>query len=81
VLGAEAANLFSESLTLEAKAKANKGNVAEAAAALSSTDGDRSHSFTASLSWLPRVKRDHSRMAGSVARSAAMVSAQEQYRW
>lgn len=39
VLSAEAANLFSESLTFEAKEKLNKGNVAEAVAALSNTDG------------------------------------------
>jgi hypothetical protein len=39
VLSAEDANLFSESLTLEAKEKLNKGNVAEAVAALGNTDG------------------------------------------
>src|SRR5450755_2589028 len=39
VLSAEAASLFSESLTLEAKEKLNKGNVAEAVAALGNTDG------------------------------------------
>lgn len=39
VLSAEVANLFSESLTLEAKEKLNKGNVAEAVAALGNTDG------------------------------------------
>ena len=39
VLSAEDANLFSESLTFEAKEKLNKGNVAEAVAALDNTDG------------------------------------------
>lgn len=39
VLNAEAANLFSESLTFEAKQKRDKSNVAEAVAALSNTDG------------------------------------------
>jgi len=39
VLNAEAANLFTESLTLEAKEKRDKGNVAEAVAALGNTDG------------------------------------------
>jgi hypothetical protein len=39
VLSAEVANLFSESLTFEAKEKLNKGNVAEAVAALGNTDG------------------------------------------
>ena len=39
VLNAEAANLFSESLTFEAKEKRDKSNVAEAVAALGNTDG------------------------------------------
>jgi hypothetical protein len=39
VLSAEAANLFSESLTFEAKEKRSGSNVAEAVAALSNTDG------------------------------------------
>jgi hypothetical protein len=39
VVGAEDASLFSESLTLEVKEKLHKGNVAEAVAALSNTDG------------------------------------------
>ena len=39
VLSAEEANLFSESLTFEAKEKRDKSNVAEAVAALSNTDG------------------------------------------
>lgn len=39
VVGAEEASLFSESLTLEAKEKLHKSNVAEAVAALSNTDG------------------------------------------
>src|SRR5580700_6248674 len=39
VLNAETANLFSESLTFEAKQKRDKSNVAEAVAALSNTDG------------------------------------------
>jgi hypothetical protein len=39
VLSAEDANLFSESLTFEAKEKLHKGNVAEAVAALGNTDG------------------------------------------
>src|ERR1022692_2883076 len=39
VLSAEQADLFSESLTFEAKEKRDKSNVAEAVAALSNTDG------------------------------------------
>jgi hypothetical protein len=39
VLNAEEASLFSESPTFEAKEKRDKGNVAEAVAALSNTDG------------------------------------------
>jgi hypothetical protein len=39
VLSAEEADLFSESLTFEAKEKRNGSNVAEAVAALSNTDG------------------------------------------
>jgi Putative DNA-binding domain len=39
VLNAEAANLFTESLTLEAKEKRDKGSVAEAVAALGNSDG------------------------------------------
>jgi hypothetical protein len=39
VLSAEEANLFSESLTFEAKEKRSGSNVAEAVAALSNTDG------------------------------------------
>lgn len=39
VVSAEAASLFSESLTLEVKEKLSKGNVAEAVAALGNTDG------------------------------------------
>jgi hypothetical protein len=39
VLNAEEASLFSESATFEAKEKRDKGNVAEAVAALSNTDG------------------------------------------
>jgi hypothetical protein len=39
VLSAEEADLFSESLTFEAKEKRDKNNVAEAVAALSNTDG------------------------------------------
>ncbi len=39
MLNAEAANLFSESLTFEVKEKRDKSNVAEAVAALSNTDG------------------------------------------
>jgi hypothetical protein len=39
VLSAEEADLFSESLTFEAKEKRDRNNVAEAVAALSNTDG------------------------------------------
>ena len=39
VVSAEAASLFSESLTLEVKEKLHKSNVAEAVAALGNTDG------------------------------------------
>jgi hypothetical protein len=39
VLGAEAGNLFTESLTFEAKERRNGANVAEAVAALSNSDG------------------------------------------
>jgi hypothetical protein len=39
VLSAEKASLFTESLTFEAKEKRDKGNVAEAVAALGNTDG------------------------------------------
>ena len=39
VLDAEAADLFTESLTFEAKEKRSGNNVAEAVAALSNTDG------------------------------------------
>src|ERR1700733_1505389 len=39
VLDAEAANLFSESLTFEAKEKRRDANVVEAVSALSNTDG------------------------------------------
>jgi hypothetical protein len=39
VLSAEEADLFSESLTFEAKEKRDRNNVADAVAALSNTDG------------------------------------------
>lgn len=66
VLDAEEANLFSESLTFEAKERRDRNNVVEAVAALSNTDGgivlvgvkDKDASGDRRIVGVPRAEHD-----------------------
>ncbi len=66
VLDAEAADLFSESLTFEVKEKRDRNNVAEAVAALANTDGgivlvgvkDRDATGEARIAGVPKAEHD-----------------------